>query len=95
QEGRPALAMRSATALTERLADTEYTARAAGCLLPVTHRLVEAGGHANGLFALAVTDALGERTNWSEPWRGLLMSLRAHAVPDVRDAALAVCTSYE
>ncbi|MFD4475553.1 hypothetical protein ACFWPU_05495 [Streptomyces sp. NPDC058471] len=94
-EGRPALAMRSATALTERLADTEYTGRAAGCLLPVTHRLADAGGHANGLFALAVTDALGERTNWSEPWRGLLMSLRAHAVPDVRDAALTVCTSYE
>ncbi|MEU6673346.1 hypothetical protein [Streptomyces sp. NPDC046925] len=93
-EGRPALAMRSATALGQRLADTEYTGEAAS-LLPVAHRLAAAGGHANGLFALALTDGLGERTNWPGPWRDLLRSLRGHGVPDVRDAALAVCTSYE
>ncbi|MEV8314258.1 hypothetical protein AB0Q95_08805 [Streptomyces sp. NPDC059900] len=93
-EGRPALAMRSAIALGERLTDTEYPGEAA-VLLPVARRLATAGGHANGLFALALTDGLGERTNWPAPWRALLVSLRAHDVPDVRDAALSVCTFRE
>ncbi|MEV8019038.1 hypothetical protein AB0O76_22385 [Streptomyces sp. NPDC086554] len=92
-EGRPALATRTATALGARFADKEHTKES--LLLPVAHRLADEGGHAEGLFALAVTDSLGERTNWPEPWRDLLVSLRLHPVPDVRDAALAVCTADE
>ncbi|MEV0112293.1 hypothetical protein AB0H77_03410 [Streptomyces sp. NPDC050844] len=92
-EGRPALAIRTAMALSARFADMEHTKEA--LLLPVAHRLAGEGGHAEGFFALAITDALGERTNWPEPWRDLLVSLRRHPVPDVRDAALAVCTADE
>ncbi|MFC8124344.1 hypothetical protein [Streptomyces sp. NPDC057302] len=91
-EGRPALAVRTASTLGERLADAEGDA---GPLLPVARRLGEDGGHASGLFAVAAVESLGERTDWAGPWRDLLARLRAHRVPDVRDAALVVCTSYE
>lgn len=91
-EGRPALAVRTASMLGSRLADAEGET---GPLLPVIGVLAEDGGHASGLFAVAVAEALGERTDWSPAWRKRLMSLRGHGVPDVRDAALAVCTSYE
>jgi hypothetical protein len=37
----------------------------------------------------------GGAGGWPDPWRELLTSLRAHGVPDVRDAALSVSMSYE
>ncbi|MEU5952671.1 hypothetical protein [Streptomyces sp. NPDC047525] len=91
-EGRPALAVRTAATLGARLADAEGETAP---LLPVTRRLAEEGGHASGLLAVAAVESLGEWTDWAAPWRALLTSLRAHRVPDVRDAALGVCTSYE
>ncbi|MGW6054616.1 hypothetical protein [Streptomyces sp. NPDC055189] len=91
-EGRPALAVRTAETLGSRLADAEGEPAQ---LLPVAHRLAEDGAHAAGLLAVAAVESLGERTDWADPWRDLLRSLRGHGVPDVRDAALAVSTSYE
>ncbi|MEU5996469.1 hypothetical protein ABZ837_01415 [Streptomyces sp. NPDC047197] len=93
-EGRPALAVATASTLGSRLADPESAERVAP-LLTVARRLAEDGSHAAGLFAVAAAESLGERTDWAGPWRELLTSLRAHGVPDVRDAALTVCTSYE
>ncbi|GAA3099064.1 hypothetical protein GCM10010449_22960 [Streptomyces rectiviolaceus] len=93
-EGRPALAVRTAETLGEHLGDLERAADTAP-LLPVARILTEDGGHASGLFAVAAVEALGERTDWAGRWRDVLVSLRGHGVPDVRDAALRVCTSYE
>ncbi|MFI8873885.1 hypothetical protein [Streptomyces sp. NPDC055243] len=93
-EGRPALAVATASTLGSRLADPESAERVAP-LLAVARLLAEDGSHAAGLFAVAAAESLGERTDWAGPWRELLTSLRAHGVPDVRDAALTVCTSYE
>ncbi|MEV6751472.1 hypothetical protein [Streptomyces sp. NPDC051214] len=91
-EGRPALAVRTASVLGARLAETEGETAS---LLPVARRLAEDGGHASGLFAVAAVESLGERTGWPAAWRDLLGSLRGHGVPDVRDAALTVCTTRE
>lgn len=93
-EGRPALAVRTASTLGARLSGTEPTGESAP-LLAVARSLAGDGGHAAGLFAVAAVESLGERTDWAAPCRDLLSSLRAHGVPDVRDAALSVCTSYE
>lgn len=91
-EGRPALAVRTASTLGARLADAEGETAS---LLPVARHLAEDGSHASGLFAVAAVESLGERTGWPAAWRVLLGSLRGHGVPDVRDAALTVCTTWE
>lgn len=93
-EGRPAMAVRTAWTLGLRLLDTESVGEAAA-LLAVARHLAGDGGHASGLFAVAAVESCGERDGWAAPWRSQLASLRGHAVPDVRDAALSVCTSYE
>ncbi|NGO41344.1 hypothetical protein G6048_03885 [Streptomyces sp. YC419] len=64
-------------------------------MLHVARRLTAHGGHAQGLLAVALTSALGSRTGWPAPWREHLRHLRRHALPDVRDAALAVVTAHE
>ncbi|MGW5733751.1 hypothetical protein [Streptomyces sp. NPDC055261] len=93
-EGRPALAVRTASMLGSRLADSGAVADAAP-LPAVVRRLADDGGHASGLFAVRATESLGERTGWPPVWRDLLGALRNHGVPDVRDAALGVCTACE
>jgi hypothetical protein len=93
-EGRPALAERTAAALSRRLG----TARRPGtdaALSAAASRLAEEGTQASGLLATTLTTEGGRRTDWPEPWRALLRSLRRHPVPDVRDAALAVRTAEE
>lgn len=67
----------------------------AGTLLRTARRLAAHGGHAQGMFAVALTGALGARTGWPAPWRAQLRALRRHPVPDVRDAALAEVTAHE
>lgn len=92
--GRPALAVRTAAALRDRLG----VRRPPGdplVLLLAAERLAAEGGHAAGLLAVAVTGALGRRTGWTEEWRTLLRSVRRHGDPDVRDAALALTTAAE
>ncbi|MFD7060728.1 hypothetical protein [Streptomyces sp. NPDC059906] len=91
---RPALAARIADAIGERLRGREQPGDAT-VLLAEARALAEDGGHAQGLVAVAVTGALGEREDWPAPWRELLRTLRRHPVPDVRDAALEETTAHE
>lgn len=91
---RPALAVRTAGALGGRLASRDQEG-APEALLAEVRRLTAHGGHAEGLLAVAVTGALGSRTDWAGPWRERLKALRRHPVADVRDAALDEVTAYE
>ncbi|GAB2840656.1 hypothetical protein GCM10027176_50600 [Actinoallomurus bryophytorum] len=50
---------------------------------------------AAGVAAVALAQACGPRTGWSEPWRGLLRGLRAHPHPDVSYLAHRVHTTTE
>ncbi|MGI5193414.1 hypothetical protein ACQEVY_07190 [Streptomyces sp. CA-288835] len=93
-EGRPALAARMAQEVGDRLR-REVHEGDPEALLHVARRLTAHGGHAQGLLAVALTGALGSRTGWPAPWREHLRLLRRHALPDVRDAALAVVTAHE
>ncbi|GAA2659868.1 hypothetical protein [Streptomyces vastus] len=93
-EGRPALAVRMAQDVGGRLSRQVHEGDPE-VLLQVTRRLTAHGGHAQGLLAVALTGALGIRTAWPAPWREHLRLLRRHALPDVRDAALAVVTAHE
>jgi hypothetical protein len=91
---RPALAARTAEILRNRL----NTTRRPGdplVLLSAAKRLTANGGYAGGLFAVALTHALGSRTGWTQDWRTHLRALRRHAHPDVREAALALTTAIE
>jgi hypothetical protein len=91
---RPALAARSAETLRNRL----NTAGRPGdplVLLSAAERLTTNGGYAAGLLAVALTQALGSRTGWTQDWRIHLRALRRHPHPDVRDAALALATAVE
>jgi hypothetical protein len=91
---RPALAARTAETLRNRL----DTARRPGdpvVLLSAVDRLTANAGHAGGLLAVALTQALGCRTGWTQDWRTRLRALRRHAHPDVRDAALGLTTAVE
>ncbi|WP_105971329.1 hypothetical protein [Streptomyces geranii] len=92
--GRPALAARTAGQLAERLARPEQEGDPEALLAEVG-LLTAHGGHAEGLLAVAVTGALGGRTEWAGPWRERLTALRRHPVADVRDAALDEVTAYE
>ncbi|MFH8590653.1 hypothetical protein [Streptomyces rimosus] len=91
---RPALARRTADTLRHRLngahaPDRTTVAEAAA------RALAEDGGHAAGLFAVALTAFGGTRAEWSQPWRARLRDLRRHPVPDVRDAALELTAARE
>jgi hypothetical protein len=91
---RPALAARTAETLRGRL----NTARRPGdplVLLSAVDRLTANARYAEGLLAVAITQALGSRTGWPQEWRTHLRALRRHAHPDVRDAALALTTAVE
>lgn len=93
-EGRPALAARMAQEVGKRLRRPVHEGDPEA-LLHVARRLTAHGGHAQGLLAVALTGALGSRTAWPAPWREHLRLLRRHALPDVRDAALAMVTAHE
>ncbi|WP_405584786.1 hypothetical protein [Streptomyces sp. NBC_01190] len=91
---RPALAVRTAETLRHRL----NTARRPGdplVLLSAVDRLTANARYAEGLLAVAITQALGYRTGWTQDWRTHLRALRRHAHPDVRDAAMTVTTAVE
>ncbi|GAA3772328.1 hypothetical protein GCM10023083_06760 [Streptomyces phyllanthi] len=93
-ESRPALADRTAREVGERLRRQVHEGDPE-TLLHTARRLIAHGAHAQGLLAVALTGALGARTDWPAPWREQLRALRRHPVPDVRDAALAEVTAYE
>ncbi|MFE1930824.1 hypothetical protein ACFW95_10705 [Streptomyces sp. NPDC059474] len=91
---RPALAVHTADALRRRLNTALRPGSDAG-LLRAAGQLDEDGGHASGLFAATLTEVGGARTEWAEPWRERLRSLRGHPHADVRDAALRLTTTVE
>ncbi|WP_051951133.1 hypothetical protein [Actinacidiphila yeochonensis] len=93
-DDRPVLAARTAQTLQGRFSGRSRPGDPLA-LLAVVDRLATGGGHAGGLFAVSITQALGSRTTWSQGWRTRLRDLRRHPHPDVRDAALAVATATE
>jgi len=48
-----------------------------------------------GLLTWAVIGAAGRRTSWSPAWRDLLVALRNHSEPDIRQFALDPTTAIE
>ncbi|MEU9283477.1 hypothetical protein AB0D57_01790 [Streptomyces sp. NPDC048275] len=93
-EGRPALAVRTAKELGQRL-QSRPSEGDPEVLLAAVRRSTAHGGYGEGLLAVAVTEAMGARTGWAAPWRERLRALRRHPVADVRDAALDQVTAYE
>ncbi|MFD9905517.1 hypothetical protein [Streptomyces sp. NPDC059063] len=91
-DGRPALVAGTAAAVAGRVSGRDVPLDAES-LLPVARALAGRSGHAEAVFAVAVTRAVGVRVSWPTPWREVLGVLRRHGVPDARDAALAVSTT--
>lgn len=91
---RPALAVRTAETLRNRLNSNRRPGDPL-VLMCAVERLTTSGSYAGGLFAVALTQALGSRTGWTQDWRTHLRVLRRHARPDVREAALALTAAAE
>lgn len=64
-------------------------------LSPVAAQLVTSRTLADGLITYALIRAAGPRTGWTPAWRALLVALRNHPDPDVRERALELTTSPE
>jgi hypothetical protein len=63
-----------------------------GHVIAAARTLAGTGERASGLFAVALATG-GTAFGWPPPWRRLLMDLRRHPDPDVRDAAIDVETA--
>ncbi|MFC7533321.1 hypothetical protein [Actinoplanes sp. GCM10030250] len=87
-DGRPVLALRAAQHAGGRLRQLPELI-GVDFLHPVASRLTARGDLAGGLLAVELT-RLGATFGWGEPWRGMLLGLRDHPDPDVRDEAYAV-----
>ncbi|MFE2147481.1 hypothetical protein ACFXA3_38115, partial [Streptomyces sp. NPDC059456] len=93
-EGRPGLAVATANALRDgnlhgdRVGDPEV-------VLEAVRALAGDGARVPGLFAVALTTAVGRRLGWPPQWRAMLRELRRHAETEVRDAALGAVTHHE
>jgi hypothetical protein len=82
----------AADALARQLpSGTWATTDTAALITDLLHR----GDGTAGRFALALTIAAGQATEWNHPWNDHLRTLRRHHDPDVPDAALAVRTAPE
>ena len=86
--GRPLLAVRTAALVSTRVHEMPYGIDA-GFLHPKVRRLAARGDLAGGLFAVELTRP-GASFGWPGPWRELLLHLREHPDPDVREEAYAV-----
>ncbi|MGX7671334.1 hypothetical protein [Plantactinospora sp. DSM 117369] len=86
--GRPALAVRTAARVAARLRELPNSMDAA-VLRPAILRLAGRGDLAGGLFAIELTRP-GATFGWSAAWRDLLLDLRHHPDPDVREEAYTV-----
>ncbi|MCR6482919.1 hypothetical protein M8542_08815 [Amycolatopsis sp. OK19-0408] len=53
------------------------------------------GGPAEALLALGIAERAGADTGWPEPWRELVVALREHEDPDVRDRAARIALAPE
>ncbi|MFD7082741.1 hypothetical protein [Streptomyces sp. NPDC059918] len=92
--GRPGAAASTANALRDgnwygdRVGDPAV-------VLEAVRGLAEDGAPVPGLFAVALTSAMGRRSDWAPQWRQVLRGLRRHADQEVREAALVVFTHQE
>jgi hypothetical protein len=64
-------------------------------LHPVAAQLVTSPTLTDGLLTHAIITAAAPRTGWTPTWRALLVALRNHNDPDVRERALTLTTSPE
>ncbi|ADB31557.1 hypothetical protein Kfla_2483 [Kribbella flavida DSM 17836] len=93
--GRPLAAATAAELVAARLSNDEagWTPEE---LLSAAADLTAAGSDpAGGLLALALICAAGPRSGWNGDWRALLVAVRNHPAPDVRQRALEVLTATE
>jgi hypothetical protein len=86
--GRPALAVCTAARVAARLRELPNSIDAT-LLRPTILRLASRGDLGGGLFAIELTRP-GATFGWSAPWRALLLHLRHHPDPDVREEAYTV-----
>ena len=86
--GRPVLAVRTAARVATRLRELP-NAIDATALRPAILRLAARDDLAGGLFAIELTRP-GATFGWSAPWRDLLLQLRHHPDPDVREEAYTI-----
>lgn len=90
---------RPARRATRRRGRTGRTPAVRGLAITDTDQLITSLLHRSdsiaGRFALALTVAAGQATNWNHPWDNHLRALRRHHDPDLRDAALAIRTAPE
>ncbi|WP_245730471.1 hypothetical protein [Micromonospora pallida] len=86
--GRPVLAVRTAERVGARLRGLREWPESAA-LADTVARLAGRGDLASGLFAVALVRH-GASFGWQTPWRDLLIELRRHPDPDVREEAYAV-----
>ncbi|MFI5671666.1 hypothetical protein [Streptomyces sp. NPDC051704] len=93
-EGRPGLAASTAEALREGNWHGDRV-RDPAVVLEAVRELAQDGAPVPGLFAAALTAAMGRRCDWPPQWREVLRKLRRHPEQEVRDAALAAFTHRE
>ncbi|AWZ08411.1 hypothetical protein [Streptomyces sp. ICC4] len=89
--GRPGLARATASRLTTRYGHGDLLPDPAS-VLETTRGLAADGTAEAGLFAAALTAAVGRLHGWPAPWRELLRELRRHPEAEVRDAAFSATT---
>ncbi|MFF3862697.1 hypothetical protein [Streptomyces sp. NPDC002209] len=93
-EGRPGLAASTAGSLRDGNRHGDRVGDPA-VVLEAVRGLADDGAPVPGLFAVALTSAMGGRCGWPAEWRALLRELRRHAHLEVRDAALVATTHPE
>ncbi|MFI8278964.1 hypothetical protein ACIGBH_29580 [Streptomyces sp. NPDC085929] len=93
-EGRPGLAASTANSLREGNWYGELV-RDPAVVLEAVRGLADDDALVPGLFAVALTAAMGRRCDWPAQWRAVLRGLRRHAEPEVRDAAMVAFTHQE
>ncbi|GID69202.1 hypothetical protein Acy02nite_70830 [Actinoplanes cyaneus] len=89
--GRPAIAVRLADLIGARMRGDQALTEPA-FLHDLIERLIRRGDLAAGLFATRLIRA-GAGYGWAGRWRDLVLALRTHPDPDVRDDALAISMS--
>ncbi|THA41385.1 hypothetical protein [Streptomyces sp. A1547] len=92
--GRPGLAATTAVSLRDGNRHGDRVGDPA-VVLEAVRGLAQDGAPVPGLFAVALTSAMGGRCDWPGEWRALLRELRRHAETEVRDAALVAITHRE
>ncbi|MFI6143982.1 hypothetical protein [Streptomyces sp. NPDC051109] len=92
--GRPWLAAATANSLRDGNWHGDRV-RDPAVVLEAVRGLAQDGAPVAGLFAVALTAAMGRRCGWLPEWSAVLRRLRRHPEQEVREAALVVFTHRE